>query len=118
MHQKILLCYKLDKEIALKQIAEEEQHKAFTVAYIDNEEARKSIIEKHNFIIDYWQRLIETTEAKEKAFLEKLHGIEDQELKEMAKAYFIEGQSCEEIGRKYYLERTTVYKRLKRYFDD
>ena len=57
------------------------------------------------------------TEAAERAFTDKLHSITDPELKAMAKAYFIEGRSCEEIGRKYYLDRTTVYKRLKRFYD-
>ena len=117
MHQNILLCYKLDKEIALKQIAEEEQQKAWTLEHITPAAARQEITAKHDFIIDYWRSFIAATEAKEQAFTEKLHSITDPELKEIAKAYFIEGRSCEEIGRKFYLERTTVYKKLKRFFD-
>ena len=68
--------------------------------------------------IDYLKSKLEATEAQLKAFDEKLHAIEDPELKEMAIAYYIEWKSCEEIGKKFFLERTTVYKKLMSYFSD
>lgn len=73
---------------------------------------------KFDNIINKLKRELETIEEQQKAFNEKLNNIQDPELKEMAIAYFINKQSCEEIGKKYYLERTTVYKKLKRYFDN
>lgn len=125
MHQKLLFFLKLERELMLKEIAEAEEE-ILNNSLIANteptsEEIKKGYAKNNGLImgrINELKRKIEANEAQEKAFTEKLHGIKDQELKEMAKAYFIDGLSCEEIGQKYYLERTTVYKRLKRYFDD
>ena len=125
MHQKLLFFLKLERELMLKEIAEAEEeilkYSLMAKAEPTSEETKKGYEKINGLItgrINELKRKIEANEAQEKAFTEKLHGIKDQELKEMAKAYFIDGLSCEEIGQKYYLERTTVYKRLKRYFDD
>lgn len=125
MHQRILFFLQLEKELITKEIAEAEEeilnNSLMANTEPTSEEIKKGFEEINGIIkdrINHLKRQIEATEAKEKAFTEKLHGIEDPELKEIAKAYFIDGLSCEEIGQKYYLERTTVYKRLKRYFDE
>ena len=125
MHQRILFFLQLEKELITKEIAEAEEeilnNSLMANTEPTSEEIKKGFEEINGIIkdrINHLKRQIEATEAKEKVFTEKLHGIEDPELKEIAKAYFIDGLSCEEIGQKYYLERTTVYKRLKRYFDE
>lgn len=124
MHQRLLFCLKLDRELMLKEIEETEKEiiDNSLIANIEptSEEIKKGFESINDKLRDRINRLkskIEATEAKEKAFLEKLHGIEDPELREIAKAYFIDERSCEDIGKEYYLERTTVYKRLKKYFD-
>lgn len=124
-HQRILFFLKLEKELILNDIAEAEEEILNNSLIANTEptseaikESTKELNTKIQCRIDTLKGKLAATEAKEKAFLKKLHGITEPELKEMAKAYYIDGQSCEEIGQKYYLERTTVYKRLKRYFDD
>ena len=125
MHQRILFLLRLDRELMQNEIAEAEaeilKYSLMANTEPTSEEIKKGFEKINGKIKDRINTLksrIEANEAKEKAFIEKLHGIEDPELKEMAIAYFIDGQSCEEIGQKYYLERTTVYKKLKRFFDD
>ena len=116
MNRRNLNCLKLDKEYYTRRIAECEQHKAFLIEYMKT--MSETTVNKINAQIDKYKGKIESIETQLKAFNEKLHAIEDPELKEMAIAYYIEWQSCEEIGRKYYLDRTTVYKKLMCYFGE
>lgn len=116
MNRRKLNCLKLDKEYYIKSIEECEEHKAFLITY--TEKPSGATIDKLNACIDRYKGKIEEIEPQLKAFDEKLHAIEDPELKEMAIAYYIEWKSCEEIGKKYYLDRTTVYKKLMNYFGD
>lgn len=131
MQQRTLLFIKLDIEYLKSQIAEEEEFTAGieeNIAFLiaDNIQTEKSealkkrseaLIEQQKARIEKLKKQLSEAEAKEKAFMEKLHGIADAELKEMATAFFIDLQSCEEIGKRHYLERTTVYKKIQRYFE-
>lgn len=122
MHQNIIELLQIEREAIIKEIAVlEELALSYSLIANTSEETKQRTKEtnaRSQIFIDKLKSKIEAIEAQQKAFDEKLNSIEDPELKEMATAYFINGQSCEAIGRKYYLERTTVYKRLKRYFDD
>ncbi len=125
MQQRLLFSLRLERELMLNEIADAEEeilnYSLMANTEPTSEKIKKGFEEINGKIqerINHLKRKIAANEAEEKAFLQKLHGIKDQELKKMAKAYFIDGQSCEEIGEKYYLERTTVYKKLKHYFDD
>ena len=117
MQQRTLLFIKLEIEHLKKEIADEEEFIAFLIAHNIQTERSEETKEKVNARIDKLKNRLNEAEAKEKDFMEKLHGIDDAELKEMATAYFIDLQSCEEIGKRYYLERTTVYKKIQRYFE-
>ena len=125
MHQNIIFLLQTEKESIIEEIAELEEMAAdyslIANAEPTSEEIKDSVKElnaKSQNLINKLKKKIEAIEAKQKDFEEKLESIPEPELKDMAKAYFIDGQSCEEIGRKYYLERTTVYKKLKRYFEE
>lgn len=138
MKQKDFLFIKLDIDFLKGQIAESESRIADEEKLITAEEEFIPVLIAHNMKTDHTEKLIEhckkiiewekarienykkelrEAEAKEKAFLQKLHGIEDPELKEMATAFFIDLESCEAIGKRHFLERTTVYKKIQRYFE-
>ena len=138
MEQRALLFIKLDIELTKEDIARAESEIAKQEEFIAREEEFIPVLIAHNMQTDLTERLIKqgkeiieatkariekykknltAAEAKEKAFMEKLHGIEDPELKEMATAYFIDLESCEAIGKRHFLERTTVYKKIQRYFE-
>lgn len=121
MQQNIIELLQLEREAIKAELTEVEAMAASYYLIANTSEEPKAITTDFNArfksLIDTLNRKKAATEAKEQAFTAKLHSIGDPELKAMAKAYFIEGRSCEEIGRKYYLDRTTVYKRLKRFFD-
>ena len=138
MEQRTLLFIKLDIEFSQSQIAEGESDIAKEEKFIAETKEFIPVLIAHNMRTDQSEKLIDQSlklieiekarvekykkrlikaEAEEKAFMEKLHGIKDPELKEMATAYFIDLESCETIGKRYYLERTTVYKKIQRYFE-
>lgn len=121
MQQNIIELLQLEREAIIEKITEvEAMAKSYYLIANTSEEPKAKTTDftaKFKSLIYTLNQKKAAIEAQQKAFTDKLHSITDPELKEIAKAYFIEGQSCEEIGRKYYLERTTVYKRLKRFFD-
>lgn len=125
MQQNIIFLLQKEREVIIEEIAELEEM-ALNYSLIANteptsEETKESVTEinaRSQSIINTLKSKIEAIEAKQKGFEEKLNSITDPELKEMATAYFIDLKGCEEIGKQYYLERTTVYKKLKRYFEE
>ena len=124
MQQRTLLFIKLEIDMIKSQIAEEErfieaeeEFITFSIAHNMPTETTEKIIKDIQAVIAEYEKRLSKAEAEEKAFMDKLNGIDDPEVKEMAKAYFIDLQSCEEIGKRHYLERTTVYKKIQRYFE-
>ena len=91
--------------------------------YIKDLEAEKE--QKINNSADYsnterriakYKQELKNTEAKIKEFETILAALPDEELKEIAISYFVNGETLEAIADKHYLERTTVSKKLSRYF--
>ena len=124
MQQRTLLFIQLEIDMIKRSIAEEEQFiKAeeefipFSIAHNMPTEPTEKLIETMKATLARYEKKLSKAEAEEKAFMDKLNGIDDPEVKEMAKAYFIDLESCEAIGKRHFLERTTVYKKIQRYFE-
>lgn len=107
-----LHCLRQEKEFFIKQV-EEIESIILTIralgGYKDTEEKAKRLI-------NYYKKKALNTKKAIENFENLIDNIPDEEVKEMAKLYFFELKSCEEIGYIYYLDRTTVFKKLKRYF--
>ena len=107
-----LHCLKQEKEFFIKQV-EEFKNMILTIRDLGG---HKDTEEKAKRLINYYKKKARTTEKEIENFESLIKNIPDEEVKEMAKLYFFELKSCEEIGYIYYLDRTTVFKKLKRYF--
>lgn len=112
MRYKLHLCKK-EKEFFIRQIAELENLflNPKSLGY------SKATAEKAQRLINRYKEKARATEAEIKEFEALIDSIPDEETREIAKRYFINLESCEEIGSDRYLDRTTVYRKLKRYFD-
>lgn len=104
---------KQEKELFTRRIEEIEN----IISIIQAFNMRKEIEEKAKCLIVLYKDKLKATEKEIESFENTIENIADEEVRDMAKCYFIDLKTYGEIGDKYYLDRTTVCKKLKRYFE-
>lgn len=68
-------------------------------------------------ILKQLQTYREKIAAEVQTMQSRIDNITDAEIKELAIMLFVERKGYQAIAERHYMDRTTVYKKLKRYFD-